>query len=705
LRLLIPLEPPYPPLVPTPSSDSSGPTPAERVPDLPLSEPMRALVASRDPALLAACSSVFAAADWFLVECEDPERASRLAVDGTFAVIVLDIGLDQLPVALLLRRARQLQPAPLLIVAGPEIDEGLISLVGAGADDLLPQLKSVHDCPATRQLFEQRLRMAAAAAQTRVIRAELDLAHRSLGVQRAFFEQLFESAPEGIVVVDADDRVLRANGEFCRMFGYTHPEILGRFINELIAPPPFATEAAMLTDRVHANESVAIESTRCRADGAPLEVSLLATPIDTPNGTAGAIGIYRDITEQKRAERNLRVSEERYRYLFERNPHPMLIYDTDTLRFLAVNETAVDQYGYSREELLGMTVLDIRPEEDVEAVRKHLARALPGIRLAGLWRHRRRDGTLIWVDVISLSIDFAGRPARLVMASDVTKRKAAETRIQEQTHELERVNQELKQRTVELEHALQARTRLYAAVSHELRTPISAIMLFNDLLLSSTLGRLNREQIEGVEQSQKAARHLLDLVNDVLDLAKAQAGKISITPANVVLADFIDELLVTARPLAASRGSTLSLVMPHTNCSLFTDPRRLRQILLNLISNAAKFGEGKPIELTCTCECAIGGGAVIAVRDSGRGIAPEDHSRIFEDFVQVGGHSEAGTGLGLPIARRLAELLGGTLDLESDLGGGSEFRLVLPVRISPRTDDHIMTLPAASVASSPGAHP
>lgn len=653
--------------------------------------------------LLDACRSAFGPPAWLLVESDDPDGAASLASRGSFAVIVLDIGLDQLPVALILRRCRQQDRPPLLIVAGPEIDDGMISLIGAGADDLLPQLKNVHDCPATRRLFQQRLNMAAAAAQTRVLRAELDLAHRSLGVQRAFFEQLFESAPEGIVVVDADDRVLRANGEFCRMFGYTHPEILGRSINDLIAPPPFATEAAMLTKRVHANEHVAVESTRCRADGSPLEVSLLATPIDTANGAAGAIGIYRDITEQQRAERALRASEERYRFLFERNPHPMLIYDTETLRFLAANETAVEQYGYSREELLGMTVLDIRPAEDIDAVRKHLARALPGIRLAGLWRHRRRDGTLIWVDVISLSIDFAGRPARLVMANDVTKRKAAETRLQEQTRELERVNQELKHRTIELEHALQARTRLYAAVSHELRTPISAIMLFNDLLLSSTLGRLNREQLEGVEQSQKAARHLLDLVNDVLDLAKAQAGKMTVAPTQVVLAEFLEELLVTARPLAASRGSTLSVVVPEVSCSLTTDPRRLRQILLNLISNAAKFGEGKPIQLTCTCECAIGGGAVIVVKDSGRGIAPDDHTRIFEDFVQLGGHNEGGTGLGLPIARRLAELLGGTLDLESELGSGSEFRLVLPPRLSQRPDDRVMTVPSIRTAIPPGA--
>ncbi|CAN5753335.1 hypothetical protein BH23GEM3_BH23GEM3_02990 [soil metagenome] len=229
------------------------------------------------------------------------------------------------------------------------------------------------------------------------------------------------------------------------------------------------------------------------------------------------------------------------------------------------------------------------------------------------------------------------------------------------------------------EVAITARARFYAAMSHELRTPINAIIGYNDLLLASIYGTLNEQQLYGVDRAQRAARHLLELVNDILDLSKLEAGKMELQVELVSIPELIEDLFTTIRPLADEHGCTLSFSCEESSVVVHTDPRRVRQILLNILSNAIKFGQSKPVELRCgqTPER----GAVVEVLDHGPGIAAADLSRIFEEFVQLG-HAPhtgtTGTGLGLPISMRLAELLRGKLEVESTTGEGSVFRLVLP---------------------------
>ncbi len=255
--------------------------------------------------------------------------------------------------------------------------------------------------------------------------------------------------------------------------------------------------------------------------------------------------------------------------------------------------------------------------------------------------------------------------------------RARLSRLHKQTAELERVNEVLRDRTLALEDAMQARTRLYTSMNHELRTPISAIMLYQELLLTDALGELTAEQRDALERSHHASRHLLELVCDILDLSKLEAGRLVLHPGEVELRSLIDDLLGTMLPLTRQYGSQVVTEIPATLSPIRTDPQRVRQILLNLISNAAKFGRGRPITVR-----VVPTGAdrlIIEVKDEGIGIALGDRERIFEDFVQVGDPPETGTGLGLSISRRLALLLGGRLTVESVLDTGSTFRLQLPV--------------------------
>jgi signal transduction histidine kinase len=244
---------------------------------------------------------------------------------------------------------------------------------------------------------------------------------------------------------------------------------------------------------------------------------------------------------------------------------------------------------------------------------------------------------------------------------------------------LSQMNDELHRRQVALEQAMGARNRFYASMSHELRTPINAVIGYSTIMLDNIYGPLNVKQKEGLQRSLKAARHLLELVNDVLDLSKIEAGKIELTLQPVMFPSLIEDLFVTVRPLADEYGSTLSLDTEGKRFNIVSDPRRVRQILLNLLSNAIKFGEGKPIRVLCKqCENKS---AEIEVIDQGVGIAQDDIARIFEEFVQVSESKQPGTGLGLPISRRLAQLLDGTLTVCSKPGEGSAFRLTLPASI------------------------
>lgn len=260
---------------------------------------------------------------------------------------------------------------------------------------------------------------------------------------------------------------------------------------------------------------------------------------------------------------------------------------------------------------------------------------------------------------------------------------------------LSQMNEELHRRQVALEQAMGARNRFYASMSHELRTPINAVIGYSTIMLDNIYGPLNVKQKEGLQRTLKAARHLLELVNDVLDLSKIEAGKIELSLQPVMFPSLIEDLFVTVRPLADEYGSSLSLDLEGEHFNIVSDPRRVRQILLNLLSNAIKFGEGKPIRVLC--KQRMDKSAEIEVIDEGVGIAQDDIARIFEEFVQVSESKQPGTGLGLPISRRLAQLLDGSLTVCSKPGEGSAFRLTLPASLE---DDLAPTaeLSAATVA-------
>jgi signal transduction histidine kinase len=331
---------------------------------------------------------------------------------------------------------------------------------------------------------------------------------------------------------------------------------------------------------------------------------------------------------------------------------------------------------------------------------------------------QRETGEQFPIEATASCLDMRGKRTYTLIVRDISERRRAEAALKEQAESLARamedlktLNEELNERQMELERAMAARSRFYASMSHELRTPINAVLGYSTLLLENIYGPLNEKQTEGISRTHKAAKHLLELVNDVLDLSKIEAGKIDLRLQPVQFPQLIEDLFVTVRPLADQFGSPLALQHEGEPLKVISDPRRLRQILLNLLSNAIKFGRGKPIQV-CSRRMPDDG-VMVEVRDEGEGIAPSDLEKIFDEFVQLGKTQlTEGTGLGLPISRRLAEMLSGELEVESELGVGSTFRLRIPANagtLSARghgaAPDASNAQRGASGAEPPGARP
>ena len=372
-----------------------------------------------------------------------------------------------------------------------------------------------------------------------------------------------------------------------------------------------------------------------------------------------ALRVHQAETQARTAEAALRESETRFRVLHETSPDGFIIGrsvrdsggDLVDFEIVYANPAAERMFGRSAEELQGKRYREEKIVERTEERFRIYKAVVESDEPQQMEAHYTRGGADLWLRLTAVKLG----DGVAVGFSDITRRKRAEE---------------------EREKAIAARSRFYANMSHELRTPINAVLGYNDLLLAGVYGPLSATQLNGIERSQKAAHHLLELVNDVLDLSKLEAGKMELLIEPVHILPLVDDLFTTIRPLAEERGSELILQEEHCSNSISTDPRRVRQILLNLLSNAIKFGGGKPVEVRCSGTPE--GGVRITVTDRGIGIAPDDLSRVFEEFVQIGDGAQRGTGLGLPISRRLAELLGGSLEAESVPGEGSTFCLCLP---------------------------
>jgi len=390
------------------------------------------------------------------------------------------------------------------------------------------------------------------------------------------------------------------------------------------------------------------------------------------------------LAERKRAEKVLQESETRHRFLFEHNPMPMLIYERGTLQMLAVNEAFIRHYGYSYAEVLALHLPDLYPDDE----KKKIAALIPqlhGHANVGEWHHRKRDGSFTTNLVFSHDLEHQGRIARVAVLTDITERKRIEQELRDTQASLEeRVFLRTTELAVAKEHAELAdrlKSAFLATMSHELRTPLNSIIGFTGIILQGLAGPLNAEQRKQLEMVRNSARHLLALINDVLDISKIEAGQIEIAPAPFDLREAIEKVMNLVAPLAQKRQLQLIAQLAPGVAQITSDRRRAEQILLNLLTNAIKFTERGNVTLAAENKA---GTIHIAVTDTGIGIKTEDLPKLFQPFRQLDTgltRQHEGTGLGLAICKRLVERLGGAISVTSQWGAGSTFQFTLPVSL------------------------
>ena len=354
--------------------------------------------------------------------------------------------------------------------------------------------------------------------------------------------------------------------------------------------------------------------------------------------------------------------------ILDRSLNEIYIFDMDTLCFVHVNDGARDNIGYTMQELRGLTPIDIKPEHTAESFANLVGPLLDGTQNCIKFRtvHRRKDGTEYPVEV-HLEVSVLGeRPVFAAVILDITNRLQIETQLQ-----------------VSRERALAAdrsKSEFLANMSHEIRTPMTAILGFNDILLDSVTGR---ENIEAARTVKKNGEYLIDLINDILDLSKVEAGRLDIELTDCSPQEIVAEVASLMRVRAAAKNLPLEVrfdgPIPET---IQTDLTRLRQLLINIVGNAIKFTEFGSVQIITSLVKQSDDESILRfdITDTGLGIAEDKLDKIFLPFTQADSSTTrqfGGTGLGLTICKRVAELLGGEVSVTSSLGKGSTFSITI----------------------------
>jgi PAS domain S-box-containing protein len=341
-------------------------------------------------------------------------------------------------------------------------------------------------------------------------------------------------------------------------------------------------------------------------------------------------------------------------------------------RITLFNQGAEKIFGYSAQEVLGQPLDLLLPARFVAAHRHHVEAfgvAIPTARRMGERSDiygRRKDGSEFPAEASISRLKLANETIFTVILRDITARKHFEQALQEQNAELER--------------ALQVKDRFLASMSHELRTPLNAIIGFTGTLLMRLPGPLTTEQEKQLRTVRTSAHHLLSLINDLLDLARIESGKVAINREPVVCQGVLQEVVDSLRPMAEAKGLQFTIKIPGQDVIIQTDRRALCQVMINLANNAIKFTERGEVRLELDRRASEGLHTEIRVTDTGIGIRREDQPGLFDAF----GRGEAlarpggGAGLGLHLSQKLAALLGGYITVQSEYGKGSTFTLVLP---------------------------
>ncbi len=476
---------------------------------------------------------------------------------------------------------------------------------------------------------------------------------------------VFAALAEGVLVVSASGQIVDVNPSASRILGLTREYLLEQNVfdepwrmhdeqGNRIAPKEGPIARALQSAAPQGR--LLVTST---PDGTEVILVVIGMPLLRSKGEPWVVATLLDVTRERRAEIALAGSERRFRSLIDHAPDPVFVVSDDG-EIRLCNQRAADVFGYSADELLGMTIDALVPAGDQvgHAARRNEYQRGATTRPMGVGqslRARRKDGTEFPIEVGLSPIDTPDGPCVIAIARDLTDRVLAEAAIR----------------------ADHATNDFLSRMSHELRTPLNSVLGFAQLL---AMGALSEDQHDSVNQILAAGRHLLELLNDLLDFERARSGQMSYSITDVDVDDVIVNALSLVQPLATSTAVQIDAAS-RSRPTFFvrSDRQRLMQVLLNLLSNAIKYNRPNGRVLVNARE--VDGRVTIDVVDGGRGIDPGHLQRLFEPFDRLDADREGvpGTGVGLAMSRMLIEGMGGTITVASEVGQGSTFSLHLPI--------------------------
>ncbi len=461
--------------------------------------------------------------------------------------------------------------------------------------------------------------------------------------------------------LETGGRFLEVNPAMEEITGYSRGELLQMKIIDLYAHPE---EREVFIEKITSTAGRVTREVRFgKRDGTEIVVWATTVAVRDAAGKILCIdGIMEDITERKRIEEALRDSEAEYKELAESITDIFFAFDGD-LRYTYWNKASEQLTGVSAKDALGKHLYDLFP--DTEMTRRAEEAYLKALRTKQP-QHFVNEYELGGEDFVFEISAYPSKDGLSVFVKDITERKRAEEALQEKTRELEA--------------ASQAKSAFLASMSHELRTPLNAVIGFSELMLDGVPGEINDEQKDCLNDILSSGQQLLNLINEVLDLSKVEAGRMELKLENLNLVDVIDEVVSTVTPMLDGNKHKLAVSVGDGLPQVHADKSRLRQILLNLLGNAIKFTPpGGQLGIKVTREddwCQV------SVVDNGIGIKKEDQEQIFEVFTHaetLPEEKKEGTGLGLALTKQFVEAIGGRIWVESEYGKGSKFTFTLPL--------------------------
>ncbi|MCA9470688.1 MAG: response regulator [Nitrospira sp.] len=496
-------------------------------------------------------------------------------------------------------------------------------------------------------------------------------------------ELILEAAGEGIYGVDQQGNITFVNRTATRLLGWEGHELIGK-PEHLIQPLPsimLSSQKASLgsADDVGLERDIGElnHSEFFRKDGARFPAESTRTSLcGEDHEMSGAVVTFKDISMRKRAEKALIDSEERFRKIFSHSNDAIFVVDLKANTILEANSCAANMLEYSEAELTSLSVFAIHPNDGQTLLDFCQSVSERGYGWTDQLSCTTKTGRRLVAEISSSVIEMGGKECMIALVRDMTERKQKEEQLARVAKELEVKNQELAQARDEAVAAARSKSEFLATMSHEIRTPMNGVIGMTGLLMETDLTRSQKFYAETVRNSGEA---LMTIINDILDFSKIEAGKLELEAIDFDFQVAVEETLDLLTEKALSKDLEIStFVFPDVTTAVRGDPGRLRQVLLNLVSNAIKFTDAGEvgIQVLRLNETDSDIELRVQVSDTGIGIAPDVQDRLFQAFTQADSSTTrkyGGTGLGLVICKRLVELMNGTIGVESRVGQGSLF--------------------------------